>query len=138
MADFKKQGTVLIIYVNFLNFILAVPNINIRLVQGDVAYEGLVEVFHDGEWGTVCGRSWDNTDAGVVCKELGYLGGEGGYNHWMGFDPGLGTRVIWMAFVGCDGSEPSLVNCTNTADPWYRIKWCTHNEDAAVKCLPSK
>ena len=45
----------------------------IRL-QGGNATEGRVEICNNNVWGTVCNNnfnSWDNTDARVVCMELG-------------------------------------------------------------------
>lgn len=43
-----------------------------RLVNGGVAHEGRVEVYHDGEWGTVCSDSFGNREAEIICGNLGY------------------------------------------------------------------
>ena len=44
----------------------------IRLVGGTSANNGRVEIFHNNAWGTVCDDSFGNTDAQVVCRQLGY------------------------------------------------------------------
>ena len=44
----------------------------IRLVSGNVAFEGRVEICFSNQWGTVCDDSWGTADATVVCNQLGY------------------------------------------------------------------
>ena len=47
---------------------------DILLAGGDAPNEGRVEVCKDGWYRTVCDNTWDNSDAAVVCRQLGYMG----------------------------------------------------------------
>ena len=44
----------------------------VQLVDGDSQNEGRIEVCEGGVWGTVCDDTWDNNDAIVMCRQLGY------------------------------------------------------------------
>ena len=44
----------------------------LRLVNGNTPNEGRVEICINFRWGTVCDDKWTNTNADVVCRQLGY------------------------------------------------------------------
>ena len=44
----------------------------VRLTGGSYHNEGLLEVYCNGEWGTVCNNIISYTAAQVACRQLGY------------------------------------------------------------------
>ena len=44
----------------------------IRLSKGQYSNQGLLEIYCNGEWGTVCDDGFDSSAALVACKQLGY------------------------------------------------------------------
>ena len=47
-------------------------NGDVRLVGGTNPLEGRVEVCFFNQWGTVCSGSWGQSEAAVLCGQLGY------------------------------------------------------------------
>lgn len=90
---------------------------------------GRVEVFVTGpnEWGTVCDDYWDDRDATVVCRSLGY---ETGVMKKHGVF-GRGSGPIWLDNVDCVGTENGIKECRHNG---INIQNCNHGEDAGVVC----
>ena len=101
----------------------------VRLVNGPTQYEGRVEVYHNGEWGTVCNHGWDLKDAQVVCKQLD-LGNAAAarYNAFYG----EGSGQIWLQDLRCLGNESTIGDCPH--DGWGYTSFCDHYEDVGIKC----
>ena len=75
-------------------------------------------MIHDG---------WDDTDAGVVCKQLGF-GSSGTAIGSAGF--GQGSGPIWLDNVMCTGNESTLASCGHLRVGIIRD--CVHLKDASV------
>ena len=100
-----------------------------QCVDGDVrvrdgsSYYGRVEMCTGGQWGSLCTDYWDNKDASVVCRQLGYLP----YGKWDRFFftfqlliGALAGDTSWyynsqytnvFRGINCVGNESSLLNC---------------------------
>ena len=100
-----------------------------KLVGGSSYHEGRVEVNYNGEWGTVCDDGWDDTDAGVVCRQLGF-GSSGTAIGSAGF--GQGSGPIFLDNVSCGGNETVIASCGHLGINITRS--CSHSEDAGVRC----
>ena len=101
---------------------------DIRLADGDTAAEGRVEVYLDGEWGTVCDDFWAKKDGRVACRQLGYPNVR---EVLRGAAFGQGAGPIWLDDVACRGDETRLVDCPATP---HGVTNCGHLEDAGVRC----
>ncbi len=110
--------------------IVNAPSARVRLIGLDgspSAGAGRVEVYHYGQWGSVCDDGWNDKASSVVCRHLGHSSGVavsyGGYGQSQG--------PIWLDDVVCAGNETQLTDCLHSG-------WATHNchhaEDAALVC----
>ncbi|KAM4628746.1 galectin-3-binding protein B-like [Polymixia lowei] len=111
-----------------VNMSLGFQNGDMRLVGGQSLNEGRVEVYLNGEWGTVCDDSWDINEANVVCR---YLNFPTAIAAVAGGVYGQGSGRIFMDDLNCDGTEKDLSHCGFKG---WGISDCQHNEDAGVVC----
>ncbi|OWF56210.1 scavenger receptor cysteine-rich type 1 protein M130-like [Mizuhopecten yessoensis] len=107
--------------------------LTVRLVNGMNALDGRVEVLHNGVWGTVCDDGWDDDDAKVVCRMLGYDPATA--THTSKARYGSGTGPIWLDETQCSGQETNLGQCRFVP---IGHGDCDHSEDAGVICQTRK
>ena len=99
----------------------------IRLTNGRNEKEGRVEIYWNNQWCTVCDDLWDDIDATVICKQLGYSRGSARVSAYFG----EGSGLILLDNVNCGGTKSSIFTCTHRN---FGEHDCTHNEDAGVVC----
>ena len=100
----------------------------IRLSNGTNEKEGRVEIYWNNQWGTVCDDLWDDNDATVICKQLGYSRGSARVSTYFG----EGSGLILLDNVNCGGRESSIFQCNHNI---FGEHDCKHHEDAGVICV---
>ena len=102
--------------------------LQVTLENGPDGCSGRVEVYHEGQWGTICDDEWDLNDAQVVCRHVGC---ETALEAKTGAFFGEGPGQILLDDVDCNGEERSLGACTHRG---YGVHDCNHSKDAGVIC----
>ena len=79
-------------------------------------------------YGSVCHDLWNEPDARVVCRQLGFS--DGGANALSSAHYNSSSGPIFLNNVRCEGHESSLMECDLDRD----ITECDHSQDAGVSC----
>ncbi|CAH1252388.1 HHIPL1 [Branchiostoma lanceolatum] len=81
---------------------------DIRLL-GPTVFEGRVQVKRDGMWGSLClsSGSWRNSEATVVCRQLGFADGQVANNYR------FGKGRMAMCDLECRGNENNIYECNH-------------------------
>ena len=111
-----------------LNYLLPFSDAEIRLFGGSNRFEGRLEIFYQGIWGTICDDGWDDIDAAVMCRELGLFNGTMTRQDQYGSSSG----PVWLRQVNCSGNESKLSHCMHNGAG--NIGNCSHAQDVAVHC----
>ena len=78
------------------------------LIDQPTSFQGNVEIFHFGEWGSICDDEFDDSEARVICKQLGFPGSRRPtYSSQFGY----GQARIWMDNLYCYGTEAEIRDC---------------------------
>ena len=103
----------------------------VRLVGGNSYDEGRVEIYYNGQWGTVCNYGWDDIDASIVCKQLGFGSSGTAILDVQVYGPGTG-RVL-LSNVMCSNNDTTLSSCAHLGVGIAACR-CNHHKDAGVTC----
>ena len=98
------------------------------MANGTNEKEGRVEIYWNNQWSTVCDDIWDDNDATVICKQLGYNRGSARVSAYFG----EGSGLILLDNVNCNGRESSIFDCRYNN---FGEHDCKHKEDAGVACV---
>ena len=104
-------------------------------MKGPNYVEGRIEIYHDGQWGTICDHYFDlnHKGANVVCRMMGYDFGLPGHEYkqkYLGNSP-----KMWLDDVKCEGTETDIRDCPHR--DWGSHNCNTLTENSAIRCYRS-
>ena len=65
-------GIMLLCYSHYCYPFIGCTEGEVRLVNGNTENEGTIEICRHDLWGLISDSDWENSDAEVVCRQLGY------------------------------------------------------------------
>ena len=86
-----------------------------------------MEVYYNGEWGAVCDYGWDQHDANVLCRQLGF---ETAILSDFGQSP---AANIFLENVICSHSDTVLASCGHYGVK-RKVNCRSQHKVAGVKC----
>uniref|UniRef100_A0A0M3IM39 SRCR domain-containing protein n=1 Tax=Ascaris lumbricoides TaxID=6252 RepID=A0A0M3IM39_ASCLU len=132
-ADFQRASEP----VTFTSRPFQLPKLaQIRLVDENDNQEvtaGRLEVFVDGQWGTICNRSWSEQLARLACNQLGLIMDSEHFENWRIF-PSAGSLPMVMDNIRCEEREYDLTQCRHDGVTHNLASSCASTEVVGIRC----
>ena len=134
-------GTLLLSKTIFIVWYTALRNGDLRLARfsstSSTYSSGRLEIFINGQWGTVCDDFFSSTDAGVACRQMGFSGGSTTSTSWV--TVWAGNELIkfgaYIAPVSCEWPI-SIWGVRNYLHEFMSLRKPIHPIDLARLVLP--
>ncbi|XP_046801135.1 protein bark beetle isoform X1 [Lucilia cuprina] len=112
------------------------PQVNVRLLGGAGPYEGRLQLFLNGRWGTVCDYGWTELNSALVCHHLGYTLNPKDWRLLRSQMPAVGlTEDVIVSNVRCTAHDRDITKCK--AEYLNRGDFensCSHDNDVGIRC----
>ena len=113
--------------VSFCFLSTALRNGDLRLARGSQSLatysSGRLEIYINGQWGTVCDDSFGFTDGNVACRQMGFTGAS--RSPTTASDSSLWvTNIQWHSllpalFLPLPGNETRVIRIWFDIEPWH-------------------
>ena len=119
------------VIITVLGIIVKLPSPIQGIDDGRRYIQGHIEVYFNGEWGTICEDQFNRNNNGalVVCRMMGYSSGD--YSTSYRQSSVTASTRIWLDNVQCTGAETNIDRCPHAT---WGSHTCTHSQDVAVRC----
>ena len=99
---------------------------NIRLTGGSTLYEGRVEIFVNGQWGTVCGDGISVNEAETLCQSLGF----GPFQSIINYTMESTVIPLVISDLMCSERYDHFMKCTLNQS----LPLCSSQSNLGLKC----
>ena len=86
-------------------------------------------MFIGGQWIRVCDDGWEDTEAGVVCRQMGF--GSSGRAQQFQISGSEDTEEIAIPNFSCSGNESTLLSCDHRE---IGMSNCDNSDEVGVIC----
>ncbi|XP_037927279.1 protein bark beetle [Teleopsis dalmanni] len=108
----------------------------VRILGGAGPYEGRLQIYLNGKWGTVCDYGWTVLNAALVCHQLGYTLNPQDWRLLRADMPNVGTTEdVIVTNVRCTVHDHDITKCRS--EQVFRGEFensCTHENDVGIRC----
>ncbi|XP_062547876.1 protein bark beetle isoform X1 [Armigeres subalbatus] len=113
-----------------------IPKVPVRLLGGASDHEGRLQVYTEGQWGTVCDYGWTIINAALVCHQLGLALNPRDWRLQRSEVPGAGTTEnVLLSNVRCTEHDIDITQCRAEKSSQGDFEnSCSHENDVGVRC----